>query len=49
MPEAQRATCVGPDEIESELEAINLTFPCYQIWFGAEYTFPARAQRAAQI
>lgn len=43
MPEAQRATCVGPDEIESELEAINLTFPCYQIWFGAEYIFTPHA------
>ncbi len=37
MPVAQRVTCVGPEEIESELEAINLTFLCYQIWFGAEY------------
>ena len=33
------ATCVGPEEIESELEAINLTFPCFQIWFGGEYIY----------
>lgn len=38
MPVAPRATCAGPGEIESELEAINLTFRCYQIWFGAEYS-----------
>lgn len=31
MPVAQGATCVCPKEIESELEAINLTFP-----FGLE-------------
>lgn len=39
MPVAQRATCVGLEKIESELEAINLTFPCHQIWFGAEYIY----------
>lgn len=38
MPVAPRATYVGPGEIEIELEAINLTFRCYQIWFRAEYT-----------
>lgn len=43
MPVALRATCVGPEKTESELEAINLTFPCYQIWFGAEYIFGPHA------
>lgn len=34
MPVAQRVTCVGPEEIESELEAINL--PSFAIRFGLE-------------
>lgn len=38
MPMAPQATYVGPGEIEIELEAINLTFRCYQMWFGAEYS-----------
>lgn len=36
MPVAKRATCVGPEEIENELETINLTVPSFQSWFGAE-------------
>lgn len=43
------ATCVGPEETESELKAINLLFLCYKIWSGAEYISTPHAQISPQV